>query len=693
MAGLVVFSVLLVLAVSSYGRQLNAQAAAQSNDMNYFVRVHDGKFVVGPSCKPFYISGYNQWETMEAAAGALELYGASLPDNTTGPALVRQLLDRAQFHGLNVLRTWAHPVSPPYALAEAPGKYNENIFRGLDYLLDEARKRGVRVLLALTDNWQQTGGADEMLSWATGVSQDQIIHEDFFSNFKAKKIYKDHVKVLLERRNTINGREYKNDPTIFALDLINEPRCFQCGNLLEKWIEEMATWVKSIAPDLLLTVGEEGFYPDTIQGATQEQMVSNPQAVDSWAFWEGQHFLRDHSSPLIDFTAIHLWIHNWEDATESFAKRWLKQHIADAKVLGKPLLVEEFGAWGVGAYMEQRTQWYKLVYDILAEDARQGGPTMGALFWQWFAQGQKAPREEGGGDGGLFGVFETDETWGEVEKFTKVMHELNNNNNSTSDSLPGGGNTASCSAAFTARKAGDFAENRSGSGALDASPVPDCSATRVNNKEGTGYEGIACNIDINECARGTSECSPNASCINTAGSYLCSCYQGYTGDGKTCTHSTSYKSMIDEYTTLGSGKTACQEGKDVVYPFNAPGFSDDVIDALEKHIDSPWKGGVGSRVPVGPEQCMIACSTAPGCDSFSYNPNQKRCFLKSGAIPEICETADTVCTSARGDEYSCGRWQTYFKESEVKKTRGFYYGASFSRCSSGCGASGKAAAE
>jgi hypothetical protein len=57
MAGLVVFSVLLMLSVFSYGRRLNAQAAAQLNDMNYFVRVHDGKFVVGPSCKPFYISG------------------------------------------------------------------------------------------------------------------------------------------------------------------------------------------------------------------------------------------------------------------------------------------------------------------------------------------------------------------------------------------------------------------------------------------------------------------------------------------------------------------------------------------------------------------------------------------------------------------------------------------------------------
>lgn len=434
----------------------------------------------------------------------------------------------------------------------------------------------------------------------------------------------------------------------------------------------MALWVKSIAPKLLLTVGEEGFYPDTSQGATPDQMLSNPQAINSWAFWEGQHFFKDHSSPLIDFTAIHLWIHNWEDATESFANRWLKQHIADSKALGKPLLVEEFGAWGVGAYMEQRTQWYKLVYDILAEDARQGGPTMGALFWQWFAQGQKAPREEGGGDGGLFGVFETDETWGEVEKFTKIMHALNNNNSNnitttTADTLPGRGNTARCRAAHAAQKAEDFAEIRSDGGdGLDASPVPDCSATRVNRKEGTGYEGAACNIDINECARGTAECSSNAACVNTAGSYLCSCYQGYKGDGKTCTHSTRYESMIDEYITLGSGKIACQEGKDVVYPFNAPGFSDDVIDALEKHTDSPWKGGVGSRVPVGPEQCMIACSTAPGCDSFSYNPTQRRCFLKSGALPEMCETAETVCTSARGDSYGCGRWETYFKESEVK---------------------------
>jgi len=74
MAGLVVFSVLLVLAVSSYGRRLNTQADAQLNDMNYFVRVHDAKFVVGPSCKPFYISGkesVQEKKNPKAATGPL----------------------------------------------------------------------------------------------------------------------------------------------------------------------------------------------------------------------------------------------------------------------------------------------------------------------------------------------------------------------------------------------------------------------------------------------------------------------------------------------------------------------------------------------------------------------------------------------------------------------------------------------
>ena len=50
-------------------------------------------------------------------------------------------------------------------------------------------------------------------------------HALFFTDADAKRIYKENVKFALTRKNTVNGRVYKDDPTIFAWGLLNEPRC------------------------------------------------------------------------------------------------------------------------------------------------------------------------------------------------------------------------------------------------------------------------------------------------------------------------------------------------------------------------------------------------------------------------------------------------------------------------------------
>jgi mannan endo-1,4-beta-mannosidase len=292
---------LLTLAAGQPAPQAASPASQPSNEIDSFVRVMDGQFVVGPSCKRFLVTGWNQWEMVEAGAGALELFGASLPANTTGPALVRRVLDRAAANGFTVLRTWAHTVTAQYALQTSPGEYNEAVFKGLDYALDEARKRGIRLLLSLTDNWQQTGGADEFVRWAGART-----HEDFFSSPAIKQLYKNHVAAVLSRVNSINGRKYSEDPTIFGWNLINEPRCFRCGSVLEGWVKEMAAYVKALDPNHLLTVGEEGFYPTGLP-----QTAANPQGAQSWANTEGQNFVADHASPNIDFMSIHLWINNW----------------------------------------------------------------------------------------------------------------------------------------------------------------------------------------------------------------------------------------------------------------------------------------------------------------------------------------------------------------------------------------------
>src|SRR5262249_52267536 len=46
--------------------------------------------------------------------------------------------------------------------------------------------------------------------------------------------------------------------------------------------------------------------------------------------------------------------------------------------------------------------------------------------------------------------------------------------------------------------------------------------------------GFTC-TDIDECAANMDNCSANAQCTNTPGSFTCACNTGYSGNGVTCT--------------------------------------------------------------------------------------------------------------------------------------------------------------
>ena len=52
------------------------------------------------------------------------------------------------------------------------------------------------------------------------------------------------------RRNTYNGLLYKEDPTIFAWDLLNEPRQTQGDHqAVQQWIDLFAPFIKSQDPN------------------------------------------------------------------------------------------------------------------------------------------------------------------------------------------------------------------------------------------------------------------------------------------------------------------------------------------------------------------------------------------------------------------------------------------------------------
>ena len=129
----------------------------------------------------------------------------------------------------------------------------------------------------------------------------------FFSDERCQQMYMDHVKFIVSRKNSINGKAYKSDPTILAWNLINEPRCEvwvtpDCPQKLNAWYSKMASYVKSVDPNHLVSAGSEGFFGDS----DPSWLGKNP---GSWATQTGQDFLSNTKD--MDFAVAHAWPDNW----------------------------------------------------------------------------------------------------------------------------------------------------------------------------------------------------------------------------------------------------------------------------------------------------------------------------------------------------------------------------------------------
>ncbi|EIE22964.1 glycoside hydrolase, partial [Coccomyxa subellipsoidea C-169] len=209
-------------------------------------------------------------------------------------------------------------------------QYNEEVWKAIDYILDQMSQNGIRVIVALIDYWKKTDGYAD---WCAGGDKDS-----FYTNSYCQQIYQNHIKTFVNsRRNTYNGRLYKEDPTIFAWDILNEPRQTAGDySTVQKWIDMMASFVKSVDPNHMVTVGEEGFF-----GPNDPHVNCNPSYPDSWPSYEGQDFTNNHRSKDIDFTAVHAWPDNWKVYSPSFMTQWVNCHIEASASLGKPMLLEE----------------------------------------------------------------------------------------------------------------------------------------------------------------------------------------------------------------------------------------------------------------------------------------------------------------------------------------------------------------
>ncbi|KAH9711314.1 Mannan endo-1,4-beta-mannosidase 7 [Citrus sinensis] len=277
------------------------------------------------------------------------MYVASDPSQRSK---VSTAFHEAASHGLTVARTWAFSDGGYRPLQRSPGSYNEQMFKGLDFVIAEARKYGIKLILSLANNYDSFGGKKQYVNWARSQGQFLTSDDDFFRNPVVKGYYK---------------------------------------NLIKAWITEMASYVKSIDRNHLLEAGLEGFYG---QSTPQRKRV-NPN-LDI-----GTDFVANNLIPGIDFATVHSYPDQWLSSSNdrdqlSFLNNWLDTHIQDAQhILRKPILLAEFGKSrkdpGYSTY--QRDVMFNTVYYKIYSSAKRGGAAAGGLFWQLLTEGMDAFRD------------------------------------------------------------------------------------------------------------------------------------------------------------------------------------------------------------------------------------------------------------------------------------------------------------
>lgn len=247
-----------LVAVAIFGSKLAAASA--------FVQTEGTQFILDGT--PFYVTGVNNhylpWGSDAEITRVLDdavAMGSNVVrtflgpvigslDGTTVPTIWNFHNDQANSNDLNVhgsyLLYW--DISTHSMVINAKG------MRKIDFLITEATKRHLRLILTFLDFWAYTGGTQQMRAWYGSKDENSF----FFSDQRTINDYKTWVTFVIQRVNSLTGTAYRNDPTIFAWELMNELHAQ--ASLGDNWTVVMSAYIKSLDPNHLVSSGEDALH-------------------------------------------------------------------------------------------------------------------------------------------------------------------------------------------------------------------------------------------------------------------------------------------------------------------------------------------------------------------------------------------------------------------------------------------------
>ena len=277
---------------------------ADAQAIEHFVTANGNRLV--ENGKPFRFISFNI-PNLFLGEDNLAL-NAATPWRWTNEYEMDDALESIRQLGGQVVRTYVLSVQREgadigdHVFVRGPGDFNEQAFRQLDLMLATARKKGVRVIIPLVDNWHWWGGIKEYAAFR-GKEPD-----DFWTDPQVIADFEETIRHTLGRVNTISGIAYRDDPAIFG---------WETGNELDSppaWTKRIAALMKRLAPNHLIIDG------NALNGVRESSL----------------------NDPNIDVVTTHHYPN--VDGSESFA-RLIRE--ANRRIAGrKPYFVGEFGFVG-----------------------------------------------------------------------------------------------------------------------------------------------------------------------------------------------------------------------------------------------------------------------------------------------------------------------------------------------------------
>ena len=317
--------------------------------------------------EPFYFAGCNSYDLFTLGDGSSTATNEDIETKFMYKDQIDSRMQQMEDNGVTVLRTWGFSNETWHGFELAPGEYNEAEFMLFDYIMYSAQEHNIRVIITLENYWEAYGGIDKKLSWAGLSGGSHTNRAQYFTNEQCKQWYKDYAKHFAERTNYFTGEKYKDDPTVFTWDLMNEPRYQDAGEdstgiTLRAWVDEMAEYIKSVDTNHMVYAGLEGH-------GTRYNFGGD----------EGNPFVYIQQSPYIDFCSAHPYPdEHWANMTVEDTRIAMIKWIEDShNEVGKPFVVTEFNVHSSLPEAEYEEYWHA-VFDTIEEYDAAGG-----LFWEF----------------------------------------------------------------------------------------------------------------------------------------------------------------------------------------------------------------------------------------------------------------------------------------------------------------------